>query len=218
MEPQPKPRRPWWKRVVVVTFVVVIGVWLWTIWDHRAVMEWTRNLQPLPYFIFMALAPAIGLPVTPFFVLAGVSFGKGPGVIGSLIALGVNLALCYQIARRMRPMFSSLLKRFGWELPDLSGRERKSARFALAVKLAPGIPQFAKNYALGVAGVPFWVYFVLSMLISGLYGVLLVVLGGSLFEHDRRQLIWVAVGALALGLLLWLLRRRSARDAEPIEA
>ncbi len=218
MEPQAKPRPNWWKRFVVAAFVVAVGALAWSIWDYRALMDWTRTLRPIPFFAIMALGPAIGLPVTPFFLLAGVSFGKGPGMVGSLVALGLNLALCYQIARRLRPMFSKLLKRFGWNLPDLTGRKGKSARFTLAVKLAPGVPAFAKNYALGVAGVPFWVYFVFSMLITGLYGVLMVALGGSLFEHDRGHVFWVAVAVLALGLILWLLRRRSAGDAKEIEA
>ena len=47
--------------------------------------------------------PAIGVPMTPLLLLAGATFGPGIGLLGSLLALALNLTLCYWIANLMRP-------------------------------------------------------------------------------------------------------------------
>jgi len=58
--------------------------------------------------------------------------------------------------------------------------------------------------------VPFWIYFGVSGLITGMYAVGFVVLGESLLEHDLGNgAIAVAVLAAA-GLAIYLWRRRMA--------
>ncbi|HEX3766232.1 MAG TPA: hypothetical protein VHW23_46385, partial [Kofleriaceae bacterium] len=92
----------WAKAAAAVVAVLVVAYILWSAWDHRAVMAWIRALHPVPFFIAMALLPAIGLPFTPFVMFAGASFGTLVGLIGSLIALAVNLVVCFWIARHLR--------------------------------------------------------------------------------------------------------------------
>ncbi|HEX3764903.1 MAG TPA: VTT domain-containing protein [Kofleriaceae bacterium] len=207
------PAARWAKSVVAAVIVLVVAYILWSAWDHRAVMAWIRELHPVPFFFAMALLPAIGLPFTPFVMFAGASFGAIVGLIGSLIALAVNLVVCFWIARHMRGPLESLLRRFDCQLPDFRRREKGSLRFVVAVKLAPGVPGFVKHYGLGLAGVPFLEYFVVAMLISGMYVAAFVILGDSLFEHDSRRAV-IAIGVLAgmTALVIWL-RRRSARRA-----
>jgi uncharacterized membrane protein YdjX (TVP38/TMEM64 family) len=209
-----------------VVAVLVVAYILWSAWDHRAVMAWIHKLHPVPFFLVMAFLPAIGLPFTPFVMLAGASFGSAVGLIGSLIALAVNLVVCFWIARHMRGPLRSLLRRFKYELPDFSARGKGSLRFVFAVKAAPGVPGFVKHYSLGLAGVPFFQYFVVAMLISGMYTAAFVIIGDSLLEHDlSRTLITVAVLAGVIALVVWL-RRRSAKraassslaDEEPAQA
>ena len=170
---------------------------------------WKQQAGALPFFAAMAVLPAIGLPVTPFFVLAGATFGVVFGLLGSGAALGVNLALCYGIARSgLRPWLESLLRRFGYQLPDFEEKDRGALRFTLLVKFAPGIPAVAKNYLLGMTGVPFLLYFGLSMLITGAYAALCVVLGVSLLEHSLGRALVPGAIAVALALGLWWWRRR----------
>ena len=61
-------------------------------------------------------------------------------------------------------------------------------RFTLAVKAAPGVPSFVKNYVLGMVGIPFALYFGLSLLVTGAYAALCIVLGESLLTNDSRLL------------------------------
>ena len=177
-------------------------------------MSWKGEAGPLPFFGAMSVLPAVGIPITPFFVLAGATFGVGPGLLGSGVALGLNLTLCYAVARSgLRPRLESLLRRFEYELPHFEAGGRGAFHFTLLVKLAPGAPAVIKNYLLGITGVSFPLYFGASMLITGAYAVLCVVVGDSLFEHQVGRVVVASSAAVALvvGLGLWWRRRRGGR-------
>jgi uncharacterized membrane protein YdjX (TVP38/TMEM64 family) len=212
------------KRVLVGLGLIALAGALWWAWDRDAMMTWKEEAGAIPFFAVMAVLPAFGMPITPLFVVAGATFGVAIGLLGSGVALGLNLSLCYAIARSgLRPRLEALLQRFEYELPDFEARNRGALRFTLFVKLTPGAPAVAKNYLLGLTGVPFPLYFGSSMLITGAYGVLCIVVGVSLFEHDvgRSLVVVAAIAALALGLWRWRKRRdrdrraRTPRDADP---
>jgi uncharacterized membrane protein YdjX (TVP38/TMEM64 family) len=206
--------------VVAVAAVVAVALLVWVAWDHGAALERLRRASPWAFFSAMAILPLIGAPVTPFFIIAGASFGARVGLVGSLIALTVNVAACYWIARSaLRRVVESLLRRSRYALPKLTDK-RKSARFTVGVKLAPGVPTFVKNYVLGVAGVPFLLYLGLSLLITGTYGASFVLLGQSFLKHNLRTTIPLVAFLVLLGGALWLIRRwirrRRATDADAL--
>jgi uncharacterized membrane protein YdjX (TVP38/TMEM64 family) len=188
---------------------------LWSAWDREAVRAWKQEAGPIRFFVAMALLPGFGVPITPFFILAGATFGIRTGLLGSGLALGAHLTLCYWIAgSAMRPWLESLLDRSRYELPDFQDKDRSGFRFTLLVKLAPGVPGFFKNYLLGMAGVRFGVYLAVSLATTGAYGAALVVLGESLLEHDiRRALIALAVFVALGGGAWWWRKRRGAAAA-----
>jgi uncharacterized membrane protein YdjX (TVP38/TMEM64 family) len=176
-------------------------------------MAWMQRARPLPFFAVMAILPAFGAPISPLLLLAGATFGVRLGLVGSLLALAVNVTGCYFLAHLLRPWISSLLRRSRYNLPNFRDKERGVWRFTLAVKLAPGVPAFVKQYGLGIAGVPFGIYFAMSMLITGAYAVSLVVLGESLFEHNRnRALVAGAIVGLLVIAVWWWRRRAAARE------
>jgi uncharacterized membrane protein YdjX (TVP38/TMEM64 family) len=196
----------------IVAAVAVVGLLLvlWLVWDVPAMMAALRSAGPVPFFAVMAVAPAFGAPLTPFFLLAGASFGVGVGVVGSLLALGLNLCLCYWIARSaLQRRLESLLRRFDYELPCFEEGGGSAVRFTLVVKLAPGLPGTVKHYGLALAGVPFPIYFFVSMLVTGLYGGSIVVLGESVLEHDVSQALVVGALIVALGGAVTWWRSRS---------
>ena len=188
---------------------------LWSNWDSAAILAWKREASPLLFFSALAMLPAFGLPTTPFFLLAGTTFGIPVALLGTFIGLGLNLALCYWIARSgLRPFLERILRRFRFELPDLQEGGTNTLRFALAIKLAPGLPAFAKNYVLGMVGVPFALYFGLSMLITGAYAALFVVLGESLLAHNRSTAAAVMAALLMLGIGVWWWQSRASRASD----
>jgi uncharacterized membrane protein YdjX (TVP38/TMEM64 family) len=193
--------------VVAVAAVVAVAVLVWSTWDHGAALERLRRASPWTFFTAMAILPLIGAPVTPFFIIAGASFGARVGLVGSLIALTVNVVACYWIARSaLRRLIERLLRRSRYELPKFD-RNKSATRFTVAVKLAPGLPTFVKNYLLGVAGVPFPLYLGLSILITGTYAASFVLLGQSFLKHNLRTTVALVAFLVLLGGGLWLIRR-----------
>jgi uncharacterized membrane protein YdjX (TVP38/TMEM64 family) len=206
----------------VVVALAGVALLAWTLWDRTAVTAWMREARPLQYFVAAGLLTTLGAPITPIFLVAGATFGVRVGLLGSFLALTASLVLTYGIARSsLRPWVESLLRRLGHELPNFGEPGKSALRFALVVKLAPGVPAFLKNLALAVAGVPFRLYLGLSLLITGAYVAALVVLGESLLQRDLgRTLALTAAVALpvAIGLLLWRRRRAGRRRLEQGQA
>lgn len=187
----------------------------WAIWvsaDRGAIAEWKSEAGPVPFFISLAVLPAIGFPTTPFFVLAGALYGVWTALIGCAIAIAANQALCYWISRSgLRPWVERAMKRTRYRVPDFAGSRAGAMRFTLLLRIAPGLPTFLKNYVLGLAGVPFWIYFWVSFLFTGLYAVSFIVLGESIFDRDYGT-AGAAVGVLAvLGGAVAYYRRRNKK-------
>ena len=201
-------RKRWVKRVLLAGAALGLLLLLWSVWDHDAILEWLVRAHPLPFFSLMALLPMIGVPLTPFFVVAGATFGISLGTMGSILALGVNLVASYVLGRRLRPRIGAMLSRLGYQLPNFETRDKGAFRFTLAMKLAPGVPAFVKTYGLAMAGIQFWWYFGVSMVITGAYGISIIVLGDSLFDHDRKRIVLAAGVLLVLALGVWRWRRR----------
>jgi len=202
-------KRAWWSRLIAVAFLLSIGFAIWSAWDAQAIRAWKENASPLAYFTAMAVLPALGMPLTAFYIVAGAVFALPWALLGSLSAVVVNFALCYVIAQSglKRPLLHAL-ERFDYELPDF--RQGTGAlRFTVLVRLTPAVPNFVKNYLLGVSGVPFTTYLAASTAITLLYGVPSIVLGGSLFQHEgiRTGIVIGVFGALAVAAWLWRRRR-----------
>jgi uncharacterized membrane protein YdjX (TVP38/TMEM64 family) len=186
-------------------------LWAWYHWDEAAFLAWKQEIGPVTFFAALAILPAIGVPTTPFFMLAGMTFGLTVGLLGTAASLAINMVLCFWIAHSgLRQWLGRLLARWGRELPQLEGR--KALRFAVLVKLTPGVPAFVKQYALGLSGMQFGPYFLVSFFITLPYAAAFVVLGESIFIFDWQQGIGSVLALLGLagvvaGARYWWLRR-----------
>ncbi|BET69675.1 hypothetical protein ASA1KI_45930 [Opitutales bacterium ASA1] len=173
-------------------------------------------LGPVPFFLGLAILPAVGAPATPFYLLAGASFGTKVAVPVVLGGLAVNLALSYVMARWvMRPLIVKIVKRLGYEIPLARHEDRWN--LTLLVRITPGPPYPIQNYVLGLAGVPFGVYMVVSMGVASCFAVAFTVFGESLMS-GRSGLIFFGVSMLvaafvAIRLVRGMVQRRAARDA-----
>jgi uncharacterized membrane protein YdjX (TVP38/TMEM64 family) len=196
-----------WKLVAIVAAVIAFALLAWSIWDHETVMRTVERARPVPFFLVMVLLPMLTFPVTPFFLLAGARFGVIFGLLMTASALMANLALCYALARWLRPMVSRVMQRLDYPPPSLG--KRSPTRFTIATRFLPGVPSAIKNYTLGVAGVPFGLYLGISLGVTALYAIPLVVLGESLFDHDVLGALPAVLLLMAMGgVVLWRRRRR----------
>lgn len=196
--------------------VIAVVAFLWSRWGSESVLAWKREANPIVFFAAMALLPIVGVPITPFFVLAGATFSVPVGLAGSAAALAVNLVLSFWLARsRLRPPLERLLGRTRYSLPDLEAAPHRAFRFTMLMKVAPGLPLSVKHFAIALAGVPFLTYFLVSFAISGLYAASFIVLGGSLLQHDIGTAVAAGAVLVALGIAVAWVQRRRASELVP---
>ena len=180
------------------------------VWDQEALLAWKAEATPWHFFTALAVLPVLGVPTTPFYVLAGVTFGGIIGVVGSVLSLIVNLLLCYWIGNSgLRPWLIKKLARRGRVLPTLE--KGRVIKFTLLVKLAPGVPAFMKNYLIVLAGVPLPLFMGISTAVTLPYLTAFVIMGGLVEEHDWKHLVWVGAAVVGLVGIGWWARRRWSR-------
>lgn len=223
-----RTRKPW--QILGVVAFLVVFVWLALVGSRESVAdEWVHaigNAGWPAFFAAMTLLPLIGVPVTPFYLIAGAVFDEWLSLTATALSLLLNLVLAYFLAARwMRHALQTLLARHGdgVVMPAFSSR-RHTWLYILAVRVTPGPPLSVKNYLAGLAGVPIGPYLIISWPIAMGYAAGLIVLGDSLTEQH-----WVGVvaGIVVLGVFLtamfilrsWLrgrgARLRRATDPEP---
>jgi uncharacterized membrane protein YdjX (TVP38/TMEM64 family) len=218
-EVRPAVKKGWLIKGVVLGVVVLgVGVLALRGVDFRVLitqaMVVIREAGPWVFFGAMAVLPVIGAPLSAFTMTAGTAFASqmtiGGVLAATLVAIGVNLALTYWLARRaVRPLLERLLKRFGYAVPRVTADNALS--IALLVRLTPGPPFFLQSYILGFAEVPFRLYMVVSWLCVLPWAVGAVVLGRGLFEGNFK------VVAMGLGVIVaavaavHLIRRKLAK-------
>lgn len=203
-----KWRRLWRKRWLRLMFgsllVTLVCIVVASFGGLRA--ESIEQLNPWAFFAAMAVLPVLGMPITPFFVIAGLRFGIVGGLALAAMATTFNLLLCYWVAHgRLRPKLRGLIARRFPALANLDVDRRGAWRLTLLVKLVPGVPLFVKHYALGVAGVPLSIYLAVALLTTAPYGTAFVVLGESALEGDVGQALMALGGLmlLAVVVLVW---------------
>ncbi len=187
--------KPLFKIIVVLVFLgalYALGLQI----DQEALREWKETAPPHLFFSALAILPLIGLPTTPFFMVAGATYGIPVGLAGTAIALSVNLLLSWGIAASgLRPIVEKILAKTKHKLPEIGNN--RGVRFTFLVRMVPAMPNFVKNYLLCLARVPFPIYFGLSIAISFVYAVPFILLGESIFDQDIFTL-GIAVGVLVV--------------------
>ncbi|MEY4581719.1 MAG: hypothetical protein RL701_6422 [Pseudomonadota bacterium] len=204
-------------RIMLLLVALLLGVGvLWLAWNRDAVQAWKTQLSPVAFFAAMTILPTFGMPLSPFFVAAGAIFGLRIGLLGSAVAVVSHCSLCYVIARgRFGERMRRFMDRFKYEIPNFE--QEGGLRFAVIVKLTPGIPGALKNYVLGLSGVPFGVYLGVCLVAAAGYAIPLMALGESLFKHDGMRAVVVVLAVGVVGLGLWIWRRRVAERSHVTE-
>ncbi|TYT75779.1 TVP38/TMEM64 family protein [Desulfobotulus mexicanus] len=188
--------------------LVFVLLWLWLALDKEIFLAWKQQAGPFPFFLALTLLPLLGFPTTPFYILAGATFGWATGLLGSGLSLAANLVLCHWVSRSgLRPLLERVLRKTSFRIPEV--KPGRFLPFIIGAKLVPGVPAFAKNYLIALSGVPFRIYFGISFSISMAYASSFVLLGESILEKDWGMLSAVVVVLALLVIGFWYLRRRS---------
>jgi uncharacterized membrane protein YdjX (TVP38/TMEM64 family) len=180
--------------------------------------ELIRGAGPWVFFGAMAVLPAFAFPITLFYLAAGPAFGAQmtmPGVVAAaMAALTVNFALTYWLAHRaLRPAAEWLLARTRFRVPQVKPENEWTV--AVLMRVTPGPPLFLQGYILGLSGVRFRTYMVVSVAVQGGIGMGVIVFGKALVEGKGGMALMGGLFLVATVVFVQILRKRFAkRDAD----
>lgn len=182
-----------------------------------AVFVWIREAGPWVFFGAMALLPAFGFPIAPFYLIAGEAFAAQltlPGVIAAaLSSMAVNFALSFWLSHRaLRPLAERLLSRTKYRVPQVSPENETTV--AVLVRVTPGPPLFVQSYLLGLSGVRFRTYMAVSLGAHVFMGTGFIVCGKALMSgKGGMAVLGVMVLVVAVALVQLVRKRVAKRDA-----
>jgi uncharacterized membrane protein YdjX (TVP38/TMEM64 family) len=152
--------------------------------------------HPVLLFLAIAILPGIGFPASPLLIAAGIAWGGGLRACSLAIsASAINMTWTYFLATGIgKPL---LLRLFGKRLQKWEAPQGKNLYLiTAALRLTPGIPFFLQNYALGIMGVPFRPYILISLPLNAIYVIGFVVSGGAILSGS------LAHALAGIGLIL----------------
>jgi uncharacterized membrane protein YdjX (TVP38/TMEM64 family) len=214
-ESPPRPDRALLIKLAVALLLLLVGGVLVArgvnlrAWLEQG-LDLVRSAGPVAFFSAMAVLPALGAPILAFSLTVGPAFGKQlgmPAVVGfSLLALLINMALSYFLARRaLRPLLEKLFVRLGYRLPQATDAD--ATDLIVLLRVTPGLPFPVQNYLLGLAEVPFQKYLVVSCLIVWTLSAAIILAGDALLKGRGRIALIALCLLLAFGAATHLLRK-----------
>lgn len=215
-KPTPAQKKALLLKLAVVAVIGIAGaVLVLRGLDVRALLDDTlrlmREVGPWAFFAAMAVLPAAGFPLSPFWLSAGPVFGPELGLPLVIVLAGtsllVNLVLTYWLARyAFRPLLVWLVRKLGYELPQVAVADQ--TELTVLLRVTPGPPHCVQGYLLGLAGIPFRTYMLVSWPIAMAFGVVFIFFGDSLAQGRGKLTLLAFGGLLALAVGVRFLRKR----------
>lgn len=173
--------------------------------------------HPATLLLLLATLPGIGFPVSPLLVLFGLVMGPRIG-LPAACALGIlaqsfcSIWTYWLAVGPLRAWLKGLVLR-RHSLPEVS--RSNAVQIGLLLRLTPGIPYALQNVALGVIGLPFGIYLLVSLPVQSLYTVAFIVTGGAIFEGRAGLAVTAGLLLVALVVATRLVSRHRRRNGRP---
>jgi len=176
-------------------------------------LEFLRGLPIWSFLAALALLPLVGMPLSPLWILAGVTYGFWTGLGLIIVAMAMNFALAYFIAKRwMHGPLTRLFHSRGIRIPE--ARAGEYIKLTIAVRLMPFVPQFMQSYLLGLANIPFPTYYFFSFPSQIAYAVGFLLIGDSLFNTKIGGIILGLSILCTVALLVGIARERVTNEVD----
>jgi uncharacterized membrane protein YdjX (TVP38/TMEM64 family) len=157
--------------------------------------------------------PLVGLPISPFYVLAGFKFGVVGAIFITVLCLIVHFVLAYILSAWVcRGLILKWMQKQNAEFSLPVIPQKDEVKWILFLRIAPGIPMVVQNYTLGLARVRFLPYMIFSMLVQIVYAAAFILFGTAVFSGVIGKAILGVAGAIALLILLNLVGRYVRRE------
>jgi uncharacterized membrane protein YdjX (TVP38/TMEM64 family) len=183
-----------WLQVVSIAGFMLLGLYLLVPHvDIAGFLAWLRAGGPWFFYLAFALLTLVGFPSTPFFLIGGAAFPLWQNVVGATLGMALHFILAFLVSSCwLRQSMRRLLEKRGLSPPDVQADN--AWRVAVMLKFAPGVPMFLKSHLMGVAGIPFKVFMIVSMASTWVYAVAVLTMGKSAMEGHSGWFL----GGLAL--------------------
>lgn len=153
------------------------------------------------FYLALAILPAFGAPISPFY-LAAPALHNGdllPAFIGCSAALAINTSLGFGMAKGVgRPLCIHFLKKLGYTIPTIPLHQENRAIFLF--RITPGLPFCVQNVVLGLAGVAYYRYILISYTIQFAWLAAFLTLGKSITKGNTGLIIAAILMIIALGV------------------
>ena len=188
--------------------------------NHPDISHYLRLLEaglsfleedPWALIVVMATLPGLGFPSSPVLVLFGVVIAPLYGMPAAEVLAIAAQTLCsiWTYALSSGPLKVLLLCYVlrGRSLPEMS--EHNTVCLGLILRLTPGIPYALQNILLGILGMRFRDYLLVSIPTTSLWTACFVITGGAIF---KGQLGWAITGIVILIVVILATRMWSRKN------
>ncbi|MEM1222738.1 MAG: VTT domain-containing protein [Verrucomicrobiota bacterium] len=216
-------RKPIQLLILFIGSGLVTAAFLFFLWQSNPDTEFWKDifkncylfLENNPWALILAVAtlPGIGFPASPILVLFGVVLGPRYGIINASILAVAALGFCstWSYVLSAGPL-RGVLKKFIFKKRELPALTKENAyRIGFILRITPGIPYALQNVSLGVIGLDFKTFLIVSLPIQSLYAVGFVVTGGAIFQGQTGLAI---TGFLLLVVAILVVRMLTSSSSK----
>ena len=213
-----RPKRKLGTFMIVSVLSAIAFLIFWQ--NHPDISHYLRLLEaglsfleedPWALIVVMATLPGLGFPSSPVLVLFGVVIAPHYGMPAAVVLEIAAQTLCsiWTYALSSGPLKVLLLCYVlrGRSLPEMS--EHNTVRLGLILRLTPGIPYALQNILLGILGMRFRDYLLVSIPTTSLWTACFVITGGTIF---KGQLGWTITGIVILIVVILATRMWSRKN------
>lgn len=198
------------KLVVAVLAIAALSL-LYRQIDVAALHRRAEAINGIWVFVLMTVLPLVGFPVSVTHAVAGVRFGLGLGWALVAVSIVLQLLASYALVKSLPDFFSHRFERVRQRLPHTA-----HVPLTLFTLLLPGVPYFAKNYVLPLAGVPLRTYLLWSAPIHIARSIVGILFGDMSDHLTPARVTGFVIYALAItATCAWAFRRLQAQVQAP---
>ena len=209
------------KLVLLLVLGVVSAMVVMLLWQsHPEAIYWLELLDlghsfleenPWALFVVMATLPGLGFPSSATLMLFGVVMAPHYGMPAAVALAIAAQSLCsiWTYGLAAGPL-KRLLRRYLQReraLPEMSKYD--AVRRGLILRRTPGIPYALQNIILGIIGMRFRDYLLVSIPTTSLWTACFVITGGAIF---KGQLGWAITGIVILIVVILATRMWSRKN------
>ena len=200
-----KPGRKWVRKILAAVLLCGVGAFLALNVNFAEARQWLERVDGAWFFLFLAVLPILGFPLSVLQILVGAKFGFWTGMSVTAAAMCVHLLGAHWVGSGfLKEPVSRLLSRTRFRLPEVRSNEQSVLGFL--VPLLPG-SYTVKNYLMVLGGVSLRTLLCVCLPVYAVRASSGIFLGG-ISGHLTPWLIALLVAGkiVAIVLTIWVIK------------